>query len=756
MQWAILQHSETLHLPALITGARARGGAGHCLPVPFSTFVGREHERDEVTALIRTHRLVTLTGAGGAGKTRLALEVLRTQAAQVSTEVWLVDLASLSTPALVGEAVAEALGVRAEPGRALTETLAAALSGRDATVVLDNCEHVLESCAALAQTVLASSERVRLMTTSREPLGIPGEVVYLVRPLATAGEDEAWEHIAACEAVQLFAERAAAAQPGFALTPANADLVLQVCRRLDGLPLALELAAARLSSMSLPQLAERLNDRFRLLDSATRAADPRHRSLSASVTWSYELLEEPERALLARLAVFPAAFTLKAAEQVASGAGLEVRDIGTLLGGLVTRSMVHLENADEGQTHYRLLEITREYGKQRLGAGALAQLHQRHAQCYLDIAEQAEPHLPRAGSAPWLARLHHERHNFRAALQWSFTPEGNPQLGARLVRCLWYLWDLRGTREEGLHWVHAALHAIGTHQPRERLVLLSAGALLHAGRGDFAACTNLAREQLTLARAVGARDWEGDALGMVATVAWAHGEFEHARPLYEQAVAASLAGGDLWRAAIEQAQLSRLHRDRNDLTAAMALALRALEHAREVGEAMAYGLALDVLASLEHRRGDLRSARQLIQQALDQYQLVGYVEGETSALHLAGHLALASQDPDTAQQAFERSLHLCRRIGHRGGTAIALEGLAAVAAATDNDEGAVLLLGSAAALRQQIGTLPPATVQSQHQQAKDRLTDKLGHLAAEQTLNRGAALPIDELIPRSRTRLSTT
>lgn len=470
----------------------------------------------------------------------------------------------------------------------------------------------------------------------------------------------------ACEAVQLFAERAAAAQPGFALTPANADLVLQVCRRLDGLPLALELAAARLSSMSLPQLAERLNDRFRLLDSATRAADPRHRSLSASVTWSYELLEEPERALLARLAVFPAAFTLKAAEQVASGAGLEVRDIGTLLGGLVTRSMVHLENADEGQTHYRLLEITREYGKQRLGAGALAQLHQRHAQCYLDIAEQAEPHLPRAGSAPWLARLHHERHNFRAALQWSFTPEGNPQLGARLVRCLWYLWDLRGTREEGLHWVHAALHAIGTHQ------------------------------------------------------------------------------------------LSRLHRDRNDLTAAMALALRALEHAREVGEAMAYGLALDVLASLEHRRGDLRSARQLIQQALDQYQLVGYLEGETSALHLAGHLALASQDPDTAQQAFERSLHLCRRIGHRGGTAIALEGLAAVAAATDNDEGAVLLLGSAAALRQQIGTLPPATVQSQHQQAKDRLTDKLGHLAAEQTLNRGAALPIDELIPRSRTRLSTT
>lgn len=155
LQWAILQHSETLHLPALITGARARGGAGRCLPVPFSTFVGREHERDEVTALIRTHRLVTLTGAGGAGKTRLALEVLRTQAAQVSTEVWLVDLASLSTPALVGEAVAEALGVRAEPGRALTETLAAALSGRDATVVLDNCEHVLESCAALAQTVLA-------------------------------------------------------------------------------------------------------------------------------------------------------------------------------------------------------------------------------------------------------------------------------------------------------------------------------------------------------------------------------------------------------------------------------------------------------------------------------------------------------------------------------------------------------------------------------------------------------------------------
>lgn len=747
LQRAILQQSDSLDYAGPIQVAGVEPGRG--LPVPFSTFVGRVRERDEVTALIRTHRLVTLTGAGGSGKTRLALEVARAQVRRVAARAWLVELAALRTPSLIGEALAETLGVRAEPGRAITETLAAALSGHDAIIVLDNCEHLLDACAALAQTVLASTERVRLVTTSREPLSIPGEVVYLVRPLATVSEHEHWERIAACEAVRLFAERANEARAGFTITQANAPLVGQVCRRLDGLPLALELAAARMGSMPLHQLAERLEDRFGLLDSATRTTTPRHRSLSATVTWSYELLNEPERALFTRLAVFPAAFTLDAAEQVTPGSALDARDIATLLRGLVARSVVQLEEDGEGHTRYRLLETTREYGRARLDTGTPAQLRERHARWYLTVAQEAEPHLSRAGSAPWLARLHREHDNFRAALEWSFEPDGDPGLGASLVRCLFFPWDLRGARGEGLHWVHAGLTAIGEHRPAERLPLLSAGALFHAGQADFDACTTLAVEQLALARTTGARAWEGDALAMVATMAWARGEFEQARPLYEDAVAASLAGGDLWRASLEEAQLARLHRDNDDPTAAMTVALRALTHAREVGEALACGLALDVLASLEHRRGDIRSARHLVHEALDHYELIGYIEGEASALHLAGRLALASHEPHTARETFTRSLHRSQRIGHREGTALTLEGLAAVATATDDDEGAVLLLGSASALRRELGIPPPPTVASQHQHQRERLTDKLGHLAAEQTLHRSATLPIDELIQRT-------
>ncbi|MDQ2708948.1 MAG: BBE domain-containing protein [Actinomycetota bacterium] len=340
-----------------------------------------------------------------------------------------------------------------------------------------------------------------------------------------------------------------------------------------------------------------------------------------------------------------------------------------------------------------VLETTRQFARQRLDEVTLARLRERHARRYRTQAQEAELHLFRAGSAQWLPRLHSEQDNFRAALEWSFGPDGDPELGAQLVRCLWHPWDLRGARGEGLHWVHAGLDAIGTDRPAQRLPLLSAGALFHLGRADFDAVAVLAHEQLALARPSGAQDWVSDALAMTASVAWARGDFAQAHQLYEEAVAASLAGGDLWRASMEEAQLARLHRDRQELATARAVAMRALAHAREVGEDLAYGLVLDVLASLEQRRDDVPAARRLAQDALAHYRRVGYVEGEASALHLAGRLALAAHEPEPAREAFERSLHLCRRIEHRAGTATALEGLAGVAAMVDDNEHAVLLLG---------------------------------------------------------------
>jgi predicted ATPase len=679
-----------------------------------------------LATLLARHRLVTLTGPGGSGKTRLALEVARAMVGRTVTETWLVDLAPVTTAAMVQEKVADTLGIRAEPGRDLADTLAAAVSARDVTILFDNCEQLVETCAELAQSLLTSTERVQLLATSRERLGIPGEAVYFVPPLATASPHDGWEKIAASDAVRLFVDRAAAARAGFAITADNAHLVLEVCRRLDGLPLALELAAARAATMPLRHLADRLDDRFRLLDSATRVATPRHRSLAATVAWSYDLLDGPQRTVFERVAVFPAAFALAAAEEVVSGHDLAACDVGMLLSRLVTVSAVQLDDGPDGEMRYRLLETTRQFARQRLDEVTLAGLQERHARRYLAQAKLAEPHLFRAGSARWLSRLHSEQDNFRAALEWSFGPDGDPDLGAQLVGCLWHLWDLRGARGQGLHWVHAGLDAIGTDRPAQRLPLLSAGALFHLGRADFDAVAALANEQLALARASGAEDWAGDALAMAASVAWARGDFAQAHWLYEDAVAASLAGGDLWRASMEQAQLARLHRDRQQLATARAVALRALAHAREVGEDLACGLALDVLASLEQRRDDVPAARRLVQEALAHYRRVGYVEGEASALHLSGRLALAAHEPEPAREAFERSLHLCRRIGHRAGTATALEGLAGLAAMVDDDEDAVLLLGAATALRREIGVPVSADVAAELWRERAAVSQRLG------------------------------
>jgi len=706
LEMALLRQSAELDLPVRPVTRPGRSPAA--LPIPLGAFVGRGREQSELAALLARHRMVTLTGAGGTGKTRLAIEVTRRLADHSGAEAFFVDLTPLAAGAGVEETVAAALDVRTEPGQELVATIAAALDGRDSVILLDNCEHLLDRCATLVAAVLSRTGRVRVLATSREPLGMPGEHLHPVRPLLLAVPDEPWDRIAACEAVRLFVSRAAAVRPGFAVTPHNARLVLEVCARLDGLPLALELAAARMASMSLRDLAARLDDRFRLLAAAARPVDPRHRSLAATVGWSYELLAAPERALLARIAVFPGTFDLAAAQALDGDEGPARSDGLLTLSRLVACSTVQLEEEPDDEPRYRLLETTRQFARDKLETPEIARLQSRHAHHYLAVAEQVEAHLFCAGAGPWLARLHRERVNLLAALAWAFGPGGDPDVGTRMVGCLWHYWDLRGARSEGLQWVHTALDAVGTETPVQRLPLLSAGALLHIGCADFDATAELAGEQLILARRTGQRMWEGDALSMTATIAWARGRFDRAQQLYEDAVIATLAGGSVWRAAMAEAQLARLHRDRNEPDAARAVALQSLAHARQVGEELAHGLALDVLASIEHRWGAVAEARRLVEEALVHYRLVDYREGEASALHLAGRIALGAGEPARARVAFEHSLMLCKQIGHRAGTAVAMEGLADATAAADGVE-ADRLRAAASKLRVEIGVPAPVS-----------------------------------------------
>ena len=392
------------------------------LPVQLTSFIGRQHELAAVSHLLQTTRLLTLTGPGGTGKTRLALEA----AADVDVQerfpagVWLVELAPLADPALVPHAVATALGVREQPGRSLLDALLDYLRAKTLLLLLDNCEHLIETCAQLAEMVLHAAPGVTILASSREPLGIAGESPYRVPPLSQPDprqvhDLDALERI---DSVQLFVERALTAYPPFRLTAHNAPVVAQICRRLDGIPLALELAAARARFLPPEQIAARLDDRFRLLTGGSRTALPRHQTLLALIEWSHELLSDSERALLRRLAVFAGGFSLEAAQAVCGdgGVGLTDETLDTLA-HLADKSLLEV---DVVEGRFRLLETIRQYAREQLlAAGEAEAVRNRHLAFFLQYAKQAEPKLRSAKQLAWLDRLETEHDNLRTALAWA-------------------------------------------------------------------------------------------------------------------------------------------------------------------------------------------------------------------------------------------------------------------------------------------------------------------------------------------------
>lgn len=736
MQHAVLRHHPSLDPPG---AARTRPS----LPRPLGEFVGRKREAGQLAELLGGHRLVTLTGAAGVGKSRLAVEVARSAAGRYPGGIWFVELSTLATAELVPQAVADALGVRAEPGVRLADTLAAVLARRRALLILDNCEHLLPACRGLAETLVTASAELRVLAASRQSLGIPGEAIFPLPPLPVPGPDDPWERAAASAAVWLFGARAASTRPGFRVTESNAGLVRDICRRLDGLPLAIELAASRVATLPLRDIADRLDHQFRLLDARDTSSPGRHGGLDTAVQWSYDLLSEPERLLFERLSVFAGGFTLGGAEAVAGDARLPGRGIAAHLSALVSRSLVQLEEISPERSRYRMLEPLRQYARARLAdrceAGTTAERHARH---FLALVEEAEPLFYQAGSMPWLERVRAENENLRAALQWAFGPDGDGRLGARMAALLWHPWDLAGARAEGLHWIDAGLRAVKGSEPDRRMRLLAAATLLRLGLGEIDIAFGLAAEQLALARAHGDRRWEGDALTRTGMIAWTRGDLPTAAARLGQAVGALRAARDRWRESIALAHLARVRRDARELPAAQETAEEALAAARLVGEDTVLGFALDILGSVLHQRGRPSPAGEMAEAALARYQAIGYREGEASALQAAGRLLLDRADPDAARQAFRSALELCLRLGHRGGIAASLEGLAQAFLASGEETQAAVFFGAAAAERKRLGTPAPAALEG----VRARLLASLGADQFQRATLRGADANADDLL----------
>ncbi len=628
------------------------------LPLPLTSFVGREQAQDALRDLLAVHRLVTLTGAGGIGKTRLAVQVGARLTPAYPHGVWLVDLAALRDPDLVLQAVAAALGVRPAPPTApLLPALVAALQPRHLLLILDNCEHLIAACALLATQLLQTCPLLTLLTTSREALRIPGEAVWRVPPLAlpTTARPTPAEIIAGSEAVRLFVERARAAGAGFVLTPQTAPTVAQICQRLDGLPLAIELVAALAPVLAVEQIATRLDDRFGLLSGGSRTALPRQQSLRALVDWSYHLLDEAEQVLLRRLAVFAGGWTLEAAEAVVSGewvvvSGLWAEDTGSGLlphrsflipppavleglAGLVHKSLVGVEMQAEA-ARYRLLETIRVYALEQLAAsGELAEQQRRHAAYFVAMAEQAEPELRGAAQGAALDRLAGEHDNLRAALDWA-QDAGDAETALRLAGALWLFWWMRGHLSEG----------------RQRLdQALALAASLAADPSDGQA-ERAARSTL-----------QAQALNGAGSLAAGQGDYERARTCYQASLALRRDRGDRPGIATTLNNLGNVALSLGDSPQAIQLYQESLALRRDLGDGPGIATTLNSLGNVALTQGDYAQATHLYEESLALRRAAGDQQGIARALGNLGLIHLYQDDTERAAPLIEESLaHIAR------------------------------------------------------------------------------------------------
>jgi non-specific serine/threonine protein kinase len=649
------------------------------LSAQVSSFIGREAELAEVRRLVGGSRLVTLTGAGGAGKTRLGLQVAAGLLDGTGDGVWFADLAPLGDPDLVAVTVANVLGIREEPGRPVLGTLVEAVGGRSLLVVLDNCEHVLDTCAKLADELLRGCPNLALLATSREPLGIDGENVYRVPSLGTPADGADPGAIWASEAVRLLADRAASQGVPLAGDDEAAELAGRICRRLDGMPLAVELAAARLRVMPAAELEARLDERFVLLTGGSRAALPRQQTLQAMVDWSWELLTGRERAVLAALSVFAGGFTLPAAEAVAAGPDVPAAEVAGHLGALVDKSLVQFGDTGSGPGRYRLLATVRQYAAGRLdeqGPTAADAARIAHRDHYLAVAEAAALHLVGPDQAAWLDRLDAELGNLRAAIAISLT-QPDPAPGLRLAASLREFWLVRGHAAEGAEALRALLDAPAAQEgtlPRAR-ALVAAANLLQQTDG-YAIAEDYCQEALVIARAADDDYLVADLLQIRAWPLLRQGRPAAAMPSIE-------SGLGLARRLQEPHLTGRLLAARSfalnvagNPAGAARDAAESLRLFRQAGDRLQVGATLGNLGNYELATGDLDAARCHLAESLDIARALNARDGIAYWTFNLGLAEYLSGSPDAAGVLFAESLDLARRMGIKVMMAYALLGLA--------------------------------------------------------------------------------
>lgn len=653
------------------------------LPIQLTSFIGRERELADVQRLLRDSHLVTLVGAGGCGKTRLALRVVGTLNDPATRHVSWVDLARLTDGTLVLQTAAKALDVNERPGEPLLQALLESLCDGQTLLVLDNCEHVLDACAQLVEG-LVDCPNLTILTTSRVPLGVAGEALYPVLPLPLPAAGLPIAALRQVDSVRLFVERARNILPGFELTSDNAASVATICRRLDGIPLAIELASARVNVLSAQQIQQRLDRRFDLLVATTRG-DERHRTLRAAIDWSYDLLSSSERLLLQRLSLFAAGFTLSTAEAVCAWGAIQRDEVLDLLTSLVNKSLMAAETLQASEARYRMLETIRQYAQEKLAASAdWEAAHDRYLACYVRLTEDVAPKLQEQYQQLWYNWIETENDNIRAALTWAVEHKRIEE-GLRICTAIYYFWHMRARAREGRAWLERLLaQTDDTISLAARVNGLTWLSVLAAFVGDTYASTARGEEAMALCEAAGE---EGKPFLKIALIGAA--QAAQSAGDYETTYALGGRGVDLYRELGEMAYVrtglvvqSQMAIALGKYDEAHALLDEGLALARAAADTVLVGLALQALGDLARCEGRFVQASDYYEESLLSYGEMGMVHELAAAQYGLGHALLHQGNVERAQSLLRTSFETMHALDDHEGVLKCLLGFAALASAT--------------------------------------------------------------------------
>lgn len=722
----------------------------HNLPLQLTSFIGRGTQINEIRQLISCSRMVTLTGAGGCGKTRLALRVAEDVVGNYADGVWLVELAPLVEPTHVARAVASALGITEQAGKEMADTLAETLLSRHMLLLLDNAEHLLNACAQLAHALLRRCARLGVVVTSRERLGIAGEVTYRVPSLSVPDDDHtaATGEVLACEAARLFIERARLQRPDFDVTTRDAAALGSICRRLDGIALAIELAAPRVRTMSLEELSRRIDRRFTLLTGGSRTALPRHRTLRSLIDWSYDLLTEAERTLLQRASVFAGGWTLQAAEVVCSGEGIDCAEVLDLLTSLTDKSLVAAET-EGGETRFAMLETVRDYALDQLrGGDGEAAIRARHVEYFRDVAEKLAEEQHDSDRQLKLSRLDREHDNLRAALSWSEGTATCSHSGLRLAGKLYWFWRARGFFGEGRNWVYRLLAAAADGGPeKDRATALTTAGVLAAMQGDYRPAVEHWEDALLIRRRHGEQRHVAvllKNLGSMALIPREREQHEKARVLYEEAMSIFRELGDRKDIGGMLYCLGVLSVVLNDYVAARSLLEESLSMRREFGIWHAAETLVD-LGKVEYLLGDNRSARSRLMEALAGEREFGHRQGIAKALVWLGIVSHDEGNVRLARTHLGEALEILQVITDRQTIGTALEAIAGLCLESSSAADGACLLGHAQHLRDEFDAVRTEFEVQRYERMRAALRAGLNDdVAFDRAWQKGRSLTMDE------------